>query len=422
MTIVLVGLGSRGDVQPLTALATRLVARGERVRVVALEEYAGLAASSGAEFLGVPGSIADALDDRRRNRLVAATQGGQLWLLHRWTGRLAPAFADALLDAIRPGDCVVTGILTRGSVAALAATRGVRMATVAFTGQLPTVHPASNVAHSYYTGAARHDRRGSVFGWRLATALGGPLTATVRARLGLARSGPSAVTAGADEHPVLLAASPVLVPPAPDWPANAVQTGWWAPAASDVTPDPAFDDWLRGEPPVHVGFGSFTGFATDADVDLIVRAAKASGRRVVTPALPGREPGQLSELVWATGPVPHAWLFPRMAGVIHHGGAGTTHAALAAGIPQAMVPFGVDQPYHAWRVRRLELGPEPVSIQRLTAGRLGRLIRLLTTDADARRRAAEIGEVARTEDGVGATVAQMQRWGWLRESQPHPPV
>ncbi len=248
------------------------------------------------------------------------------------------------------------------------------------------------------------------------------MTAEVRRRLALPHASTADVTADADAHPVIVAASPVLVPPAPDWPANAVQTGWWAPRASVFAPDPAFDDWLQGEPPVHVGYGSFTGFATDDDLEVIVRAAKASGRRVVTPTLRGHTPGQLNDQVWAIPPTPHAWLFPRMAGVVHHGGAGTTHAALAAGVPQAMVPFGVDQPYHAWRVHRLGLGPEPVSVHRLTVGRLGRLIRLLTTDADARRRAQEVGEVVRGEDGVGATLARMQRWGWLRESQPHPPV
>ncbi|TBT84017.1 glycosyltransferase [Propioniciclava sinopodophylli] len=217
---------------------------------------------------------------------------------------------------------------------------------------------------------------------------------------------------------MIVAASPVLVPPAPDWPANAVQTGWWAPTASVFAPDPAFDDWLQGEPPVHVGYGSFTGFATDDDLEVIVRAAKASGRRVVTPTLRGHTPGQLNDQVCAIPPTPHAWLFPRMAGVVHHGGAGTTHAALAAGVPQAMVPFGVDQPYHAWRVHRLGLGPEPVSVHRLTVGRLGRLIRLLTTDADAAPRRSVRSSAARTasarpwpgcSDGAGSERASPTR-------------
>lgn len=287
------------------------------------------------------------------------------------------------------------------------------MATVIFTGQLPTLHRESHFAHQYYTGMSAYDRWGSRLAWRIATVIGGALTSAVRQRLGLPSASSREVTVDADEHPIIVAASPILVPRASDWPPDTVQTGWWAPAPSEFAPDPDFSAWLDGDPPVYVGYGSLTGFATDADLDLIVRAAKASGRRVVTPALPGREPGPLSELVWAIRPTPHDWLFPRMSGVIHHGGAGTTHAALAEGVPQAMVPFGVDQPYHAWRVRRLGLGPEPVSVQRLTAGCLGRLIRLLRTDADACRRAAELGEVVRTEDGVGAAVAQMQRWGRL---------
>ena len=412
MTLVLVGLGSRGDVQPLVALATRLVAGGAGVRLVALAEFQSLVETSGAEFVGVPGSVADALDDRGFSQRVARAELGQAWLLHRWIKRLAPAFADVLIEATNRGDTVVTGILARGSVAALARPRGVRMATVTFTGQLPTLHPESHFAHRYFTRFAPYDRWGSELSWRIATAIGGALTTAVRQRLGLPSASTRRMTADADAHPVIVAASPVLVPPAPDWPAGTVQTGWWAPAASDVTPDPDFTRWLLGEPPVHIGYGSFTGFATEDDLDLIVRAAKASGRRVVTPALPGRAPGPIGDDVWAINPTPHDWLFPRMAGVIHHGGAGTTHAALAAGVPQAMVPFGVDQPYHAWRVHSLGLGPKPVSIHRLTVGRLGRLIRLLTTDAEARTRAADIGEAVRAEDGVGTAVTQLQRSGW----------
>jgi UDP:flavonoid glycosyltransferase YjiC (YdhE family) len=52
-----------------------------------------------------------------------------------------------------------------------------------------------------------------------------------------------------------------------------------------------------------------------------------------------------SPLVYVVDHVPHGWLFPHCAAAVHHGGAGTTAASTAAGIPTGIVPFFGDQPY-----------------------------------------------------------------------------
>ncbi len=102
---------------------------------------------------------------------------------------------------------------------------------------------------------------------------------------------------------------------------------------------------------------------------------------------------------------PHDWLFPRMAAVVHHGGAGTTAEGLRAGKPTAIFPsnFG-DQLFWGRRVRALGAGTEPVPQKRLTAEGLAAAIRTITEDERMRSRAAELGEEIRAEDGVARAV------------------
>ena len=102
---------------------------------------------------------------------------------------------------------------------------------------------------------------------------------------------------------------------------------------------------------------------------------------------------------------PFDWLFPRVAAVVHHGGAGTTGAGLAAGKPSVIVPFFADQPFWAWRVAALGAGPQPILKRQLTAERLAAAITEATTSPAIRARADALGRQIRAEDGIGEVVA-----------------
>jgi UDP:flavonoid glycosyltransferase YjiC (YdhE family) len=101
---------------------------------------------------------------------------------------------------------------------------------------------------------------------------------------------------------------------------------------------------------------------------------------------------------------PHPWLFPRMSAVVHHGGAGTTAESLRAGVPQVIVPHMADQPFWGSRIADLGAGPRPVPRNKLSAESLALAIQQATSDPGMRRRAAELGEKIRAEDGIGAAV------------------
>ncbi|MDQ3901833.1 MAG: hypothetical protein M3319_15790 [Actinomycetota bacterium] len=109
------------------------------------------------------------------------------------------------------------------------------------------------------------------------------------------------------------------------------------------------------------------------------------------------------------GDVPHEWLFPRMAAVVHHAGAGTTAAALRAGLPAVTVPVIADQPFWANRVHRLGAGPTPVPFAELTAERLAAAIRAALDQPRHRQRATGLARLINGEDGADAVLTRIRR-------------
>jgi sterol 3beta-glucosyltransferase len=102
--------------------------------------------------------------------------------------------------------------------------------------------------------------------------------------------------------------------------------------------------------------------------------------------------------------IPHSWLFPRMAAVVHHGGAGTSAAGLRSGVPSIVTPYAVDQLFWAQRVESLGVGPKSVSYHSLTAEKLAGMIRQAVTDTAMRERAADFGRRINAERGVDRAV------------------
>jgi UDP:flavonoid glycosyltransferase YjiC (YdhE family) len=120
----------------------------------------------------------------------------------------------------------------------------------------------------------------------------------------------------------------------------------------------------------------------------------------------------LPDGVQAVGSVSHAELFPRVAAVVHHGGAGTTTMAARSGVPQLVVPHGADQFYWGKRVRLLGLGPPPLPRRRLTRERLARLLAQMLDNEVLAERARELG--ARLRSRLGPEAAERDRSAILK--------
>jgi len=205
-----------------------------------------------------------------------------------------------------------------------------------------------------------------------------------------------------------------VIPPPTDWPDYIQVTGYWflEPPTGWEPPSDLVKFLQAGPPPVYVGFGSMLSRKPEETADLILTALANTGQRaVLSSGWGGLKKENLPETVFMVGSIPHIWLFPRMAAVVHHGGAGTTGAGLHAGIPSIITPFFGDQPFWGHRVYELGVGPKPIPRQRLTVESLAEAIHAAVSDAAIRKNAAHLGKLIRAEDGVARAVAIIeQNW------------
>jgi len=203
-----------------------------------------------------------------------------------------------------------------------------------------------------------------------------------------------------------------LVSPRPrDWPKSAIVTGYWQ--LEDNTgwePSAKFSAFLdSGSKPIYIGFGSMP-FGAERNTSILKDAvAKWGGRAVVARGWGGINPDHLPDTIYAISKAPHDKLFQHVAGVVHHGGAGTTAAGLHAGKPAFVVPQTFDQPYWGRRVRELGCGPAPVRLRKLTPQILANALGDLTTNHDYTEKARALSVRLRAEDGKAKAIKHIER-------------
>jgi sterol 3beta-glucosyltransferase len=203
--------------------------------------------------------------------------------------------------------------------------------------------------------------------------------------------------------PIMYPYSPSLLPVPEDFPSHVHVTGYWfTTAQSDWQPPTALLHFLeQGTPPVYVGFGSMGARGAQERAQVILEALQLSGQRgLLARGWGGLTASDLPANVYMLDEVPHDWLFPRVAAVVHHGGAGTTAAGLRAGKPTIICPFLGDQPFWGKVVYERGLGPKPIPQGQLTAERLATAIESAVHDEGIKQQAATIGASIRAEDGI----------------------
>ena len=205
-----------------------------------------------------------------------------------------------------------------------------------------------------------------------------------------------------------------MIPVPRDWDDSVHVTGYWFldPPAGWEPPVDLVRFLHAGPPPVYVGFGSMVNRKPEEAADLALQALARTGQRgVLSSGWGGLKKEALPETVFMTGSVPHGWLFPQMAAVVHHGGVGTTAEGLRAGVPSVLTPFFGDQPFWGRRVLDLGVGPRAIPRRQLTADRLAEAIRCAVSDTAMRERAALLGERIRAEDGIARAAEVIEQDG-----------
>lgn len=397
MRVLIVGVGTRGDVAPYVGLGVRLRADGHEVAVGAHAPYGGMVTGAGLEHRLIPG---DPLP------LLPAAQGGARVSLAA-KARMLAEYGEQVSGGIVEAAALGTDLLLLNAVSSAGyhvaeamgvPSMGVHLQPVEPTGDFPPVMSAFNRSMG---------RWGNRTAARLMFAWPSPVHAgsakRLRARLGLPPIGSRAVYRRRESTrwPVFHGYSPLLLPRPADWREGLEVVGyWWPERPPGWRPDAALLDFLEsGSVPVFIGFGSQAAGRSERLTDLAVRALRRAGLRGV---LQTGVPGVVNDDVFGVGDVPHDWLFPRVAGVAHHCGGGTTGAGLRAGVPAVALPELNDQPLWAARLAALGVAADLIPFRRLTPERLAAALGAVVTDRSYRERAGALAAGIRAEDGAGA--------------------
>jgi UDP:flavonoid glycosyltransferase YjiC (YdhE family) len=426
LSIVVMAVGSRGDVQPFIPIGQRLAER-HRVRIATHREFRPMVERAGLEFYPLAGNPHELMEYivKTGGRLVP-TRLDQIWedvpkkramiaeiLASTWR---ACTEADPEQPGARPfrADAIVANPPSYGHIHCAEALHVPlhMIFTMPWNATCTFPHPFANIDPSAHRPVENFFSYGIVD--LLVWAGIGDLVNAFRAET--LKLPPVALTDGAallEDHEVpftyLWPAS--LVPKPEEWGPH-INLANFIPyeQAHTYRPPQALLDFLAaGEAPIYVGFGSVVAEDPAALTRTIFGALeKAGARGIVSEGWAHLGGGAPPPNVYVIGDCPHDWLFARCRAVCHHGGAGTTSAGLRAGLPTVVVPFFGDQFFWGRIVADAGAGPEPIPIRRLDSENL-----MAAFDAcrrpQVRERASELGARLRATDGVALAVQAVER-------------
>lgn len=414
LKVVILTVGTRGDVQPYVALGRGMRAGGWDVVVATTERFKPLVQHAGLKFASLQADFVALLDSPQADVLGTRNPFKMMREIRSTVFPMMRRMLDDAWDAAQGADLVVyhpkalagVHITERlGIPCVVAPVVPLVVPTRAFPAPGINVNfgrPFNRLTYTLITQGTRMFQR-LIDDWRRETLGLGP--ASNKAGMYTVNGRPVPVVHGVSEH---------VVPRPADWPEHAVMTGFWTLEDEDWSPPASLEKFLtNGEPPVYIGFGSVSGKVGETLPEAIVSAVKKIGVRAVVAFGPDMSESVRQSLpgdIYPLDRAPHTWLFPHMAAVVHHGGAGTVAAGLRAGKPTVVCPLMTDQPFWARRVYELGVGPRPVPLKKLTADRLAEALHTALNDSNMIERAHRLGRQLQEEDGVGRAVAQLERW------------
>ncbi len=394
MHITILALGSRGDIQPYAALGHGLKVVGHQVRFITFEGFAALVAEHELDFHPIHGNA----------QALVANAGADMLALMRSFGSLAEGYArDLSAPGLGETDLILNQLPAGLYGFDLAEKYHVPMALVAV---IPLARTQAFPLMGFprlplpgYNKATYHV--GEQMAWQMFRAV------INRWRTQTLRLPPQPLKGyfgqlGTRQIPILNGFSPHVVPRPVDWGEHIHLTGYWFPDDKCWQPSADLLAFIEaGSPPVFVGFGSMPVKDPRRTTHIILEALKRTGQRgILHIGWGGLGQQPLPDYVFKIDYAPYAWLFPRMAMVIHHGGSGTTAFGLRSGIPSCVIAFVFDQFYWGERIAQLDVGPKPIRYRDLTVERLTEAIRLGVNNSPMRQKALELGQQLQAENGM----------------------
>ncbi|MER5775481.1 glycosyltransferase [Streptomyces sp. NPDC002039] len=400
MRIMIAAAGSRGDVAPYTGLGAELRRAGHDVAIAATDTFEPLARDAGLEFHSLPADTrvhGDVTDRRDLIRTASAfiTQLGQ-------------GFADAVdkgtdLLLLSTTTAPLGWHLTESTGTP---SLGVYLQPTAPTGDFPPV-----VTGTRSLGRLANRATGR-FALRMADRVYAQAVAQLRHRLGLPPASPSTLRRRQEQAnwPILHGFSTALVPRPSDWrPGLDIVGNWWPHHNPEERLSSELEYFMSAGPrPVLITFGSMASGDGERLSEIAVQALRRARLRGILQT-GSAELAADGDDVLTIGDVPHALLFPRLAAVVHHGGAGTSAAALRAGVPAVPVPVTADQPFWAGRLAALGVATAPILFRSLTAERLADSLDQAVKQQSYSQAAATAAQHMATEDGARKTLKAIQQ-------------
>jgi UDP:flavonoid glycosyltransferase YjiC (YdhE family) len=411
MRVGIEGWGSEGDLRPLVALAGRLKKLGHDPDLVLVvvdgKDHAPLCRRYGVTMRVIPEDIVVSVEE------IVKEAGGESpgKILEAVMARAFRRYIDAMYEAglaLCDKSDVVIGTSSSWALKAAAMKKGVPYVVVDY---MPVVRsrvaPPTGLAHWGWLNGLRWVVLDKMLDMAF---LRDPAALFEKVGLPKPKHASEVVGSGVlDLH----AASPTICPRAPDWPESHVVCGDFFVGESDEpwTPSRELEEFLEGGPPVLMSLGSMEHLAPERARDLLVASARAAKVRAIVQTKREREEGRDGDVFFAPW-IPHRHVLPRCAAVVHHGGAGSAHAAARAGLPSVVVPFIIEQRLWGSRLAQLGAGAPPRSFWKAKPDAVAKDIHGAIAMKDAAAKLA--ASMAREEPGVDvATRALTERFAKL---------
>ncbi|THZ53832.1 glycosyltransferase family 1 protein [Aureobasidium pullulans] len=424
LNIVIQIVGSRGDVQPFIALGQRLQSSGHRIRIATHGEFEDFVRSTGLEFYNIGGNASHLMAYMVKNPSIfpsfATMKSGEIGRKRKmvyemlngcWRSCIMP---DAQTEIPFVADAIIANPPSFAHVHCAQAL-GVPvhlMFTMPWSPTKAFPHPLANMQTEEsdpQTANFMSYRIVDVMTWQ---GLGDVINLWRKKTLGLDAVANMVAPRLAEilQVPFTYCWSPALVPKPSDWPSYIDVCGFFFREEKPYTPDRELDAFLRAGPrPIYIGFGSIVMENPENMTDLIISAVKACRvRAIVSKGWSKLGAGRSDKDILFLGDCPHEWLFKHVAGVIHHGGAGTTACGLLNGRPTGIVPFFGDQPFWGNMVAVAGAGPKPIHHKELNSENLAAMIRKCLEPATLQA-AADIARRMSHERGVDAAAESFFR-------------
>lgn len=403
-TIVILAFGTRGDVAPFTGLGAGLRdTLGVDVVVAAQEPYGPMVSQAGLHFRTLPKDTEHdtRLSDYGQQLVDGAAMRPSAAALAGMRDDLA-GVGEAMAEAAGDADLLICG----GPIGSLLGYHVAEASGIPSIGAM--LQPASRTGDFAPPALTTRSftRAGNKAIWRMGSIgekVYTPLIDDLRAHLDLPARARRTYQSDRDKYwPVLYGFSSHLVPAPRDWRPGLHVTGYWWPRTDTAwNPPHELVDFLDAGPaPVFVGLGSTATAHGDELSDTISRALRMAGVRGIVQSGWAQLHG-VGDDILTIDDVPHEWLFPRMAAAVHHCGAGTSAAALSAGIPSVPVTGIMDQPFWADRLHKAGAATAPLRRVDLTAADLAAAITEATTKPVYTSAAQHYSRLLADEDGVG---------------------